>query len=754
MIFVPSRFDVKEEKTLVDALANNFRSVFARLAAPDLTFETDTFTDLTIPYIAYYSFVEELVTRDRDSTSPAALNLKKAYENICRTLAQLDPTIRAKMREEVDDPSKVNVAEQQERLAERAYSKFTPNEQQLARSLFTRLVRLALPEEGERKDTPKDVKLSDLSLEQQSIATVLEKEGLLVIAKDAAGQETVGLAEENLIQNWKRFKQWIDEDREFLIWRQKLQTSISDWEKAGRDNSYLLKSSRYVEAEAWFDRYQIELNRAETEYIKASLSQRKRERLQSYAQVAGLILGVLGLIFTIYTFWQRNSNSPEEIRSRQLASKSEDIVTLQPELSTLVAIEALRLAPTTEGQQALKKALQQSHFRTLIDVGATVYSARYIHDGRRILTGSGDDGNSLAQIWQQGGSNNWQNLVILRGHKGRVTSAAFSPDNRLVATSSYDGTVIFWDIASGEMTGKLELPPPQPFIKSLADIDWSPDGTLVATANMADNQVYVWDIKTRQYRTLSGFNSDTMSVSFSPDGEYLAAGSKDKQEQVRIWDVQSGQEARPPLVGHTGGVFSVRFSRDGKFLVTAGEDNTARVWTTSEWRTVAVLSGHTSQINRASFSPDGQFVVTASNDSTAIVWETATGNRVAVLRGPPNILILDGSENYVNDASFSPDGKLILTASKDGAARLWELNVEIDSNISNSALISLACTRVERNMTEEEWRQYMGTDAYRLTCADVQPLKPAQTLMPAVSPTLQPSPSPRQEASSASQKKS
>lgn len=738
VLLVPSRVD-SNEKEKMDDLANRFREIASRLSSPDLTFETDTFTDLTIPYIAYYSFVEELAVSD--SASTVAGNLKRAYENICRTLAQLDPAINAKWLEEGETSSKINVAERQDRLAERAYSKLNEDEKALAYSLFTRLVRLALPEEGERKDTPKDVKLADLSPEQKSLAEALEKEKLLVLAKDAAGQDTVGLAEDELIQNWHRFNQWIDKDRDFLIWRQKMQGSLSDWEKAGRDKSLLLQNLGYVEEKNWLDSHRRELNEAESEYIKASFEQARRRRLQRYTKAAGLISMVLIIGVLLYSYLQwRSNNSTEKVRSRKLASDSEALVTIQPELSMLLAVEALRLAPTTEADRALKNALQQSHLRTVMRIGAPVYRARYSRDGKRIVTTSGDEGNSVAQIWQPGDGNNWPNLFTLRGFKGRVTAAVFSPDDRLIATSSYDGTAILWDAASGQVVGTR----PEITNQSLYDLDWSPDGTLVATANMADNLVYVWDAKTQQvFKTLKGFSSDAMSVSFSPDGKYLAAGSRDKQ--VRIWNAKTWEEVRAPLIEHVGEVWSVRFSQDSKFLVTAGADSTARVWETSGWQTVAVLSGHTNSINRASFSPDGRLVVTASEDGTAIIWEVATGNRVTVLRG---------SLKSGYDASFSQDGKLILTASADGTARLWELNVEINPNITGTELTSMACTRVTRNMTEEEWRQYMGTDAYRLTCPDIRPLQPAQTPAPAATPTLQPSTSLKRETSGASQKKS
>jgi len=81
----------------------------------------------------------------------------------------------------------------------------------------------------------------------------------------------------------------------------------------------------------------------------------------------------------------------------------------------------------------------------------------------------------------------------------------------------------------------------------------------------------------------------------------------------------------------------------------------------SHWR--LVLSGHEGLVRSASFSPDGKRIVTASYDRTARIWDTATGQQIALLRGH------DGA---LSSASFSPDGKLIVTASYDTTARIWD----------------------------------------------------------------------------------
>jgi WD40 repeat protein/class 3 adenylate cyclase len=77
----------------------------------------------------------------------------------------------------------------------------------------------------------------------------------------------------------------------------------------------------------------------------------------------------------------------------------------------------------------------------------------------------------------------------------------------------------------------------------------------------------------------------------------------------------------------------------------------------------AVMRGHSQNVTKAAFSPDGTLVVTASQDNTARVWDARTGKLLWVLRG---------HGNFVNSAAFSPDGALIVTASDDQSARVWD----------------------------------------------------------------------------------
>jgi len=81
------------------------------------------------------------------------------------------------------------------------------------------------------------------------------------------------------------------------------------------------------------------------------------------------------------------------------------------------------------------------------------------------------------------------------------------------------------------------------------------------------------------------------------------------------------------------------------------------MWNMANGQLVARLEGHSGPVNDATFSPDGQRVVTASGDGTARVWNMADGRSIAKL---------EGDTGSINDAFFSPDGQRVVTASGGG----------------------------------------------------------------------------------------
>jgi WD40 repeat protein/serine/threonine protein kinase len=244
-------------------------------------------------------------------------------------------------------------------------------------------------------------------------------------------------------------------------------------------------------------------------------------------------------------------------------------------------------------------------------------------------------------------------LLILKGHTGRVEGVAFSPDGRRLATASWDNTTRVWDTATGQELFTLNGH------TSPHAMAFSPDGRRLATASW-DNTTRVWDTATGQELfTLNGHTSPH-AMAFSPDGRRLATASWDNT--ARVWDAATGQELLT-LKGHTDDVYGVAFSRDGRRLATASGDQTARVWDAATGQELVTLNGHTDAVLAVTFRGDGRRLATASRDHTARVWDAVTGQA---------LLILEGHTGPVSGVGYSPDGHRLATASWDKTARVWD----------------------------------------------------------------------------------
>jgi WD40 repeat protein len=175
----------------------------------------------------------------------------------------------------------------------------------------------------------------------------------------------------------------------------------------------------------------------------------------------------------------------------------------------------------------------------------------------------------------------------------------------------------------------------------------------------------------REWNQLSGHQKGVRSVSFSPNGKYIATASW--YGKARLWNLSGNQIAR--FIGHQDGVNSISFSPNGEYIATASRDRTARLWDLSG-NQIAQLKGHQDIVWSVSFSPNGEYIATASSDCTAKLWNLS-GNQLAEFHG---------HQNWVWDVSFSPDGECIATASSDCTIRLWDLfGNQIDEFLSHQA---------------------------------------------------------------------
>ncbi len=293
------------------------------------------------------------------------------------------------------------------------------------------------------------------------------------------------------------------------------------------------------------------------------------------------------------------------------------------------------------------KTLEEVRF---FETEAWVNSIAFSPDGRLLASGSGD---GTVQLWRV---ESGELVRTLKGHTSSVWSVAFSPDGRLLASGSGNGIVRLWRVGTGKEVQTLEG-----HTGKVYSVAFSSGGLLLASGS-EDKMVRMWDVESgKLVRVLGGHMDSVYSVSFSPDDRLLASGSGDGT--VRLWEVENGELMRL-LMGHTDSVWSVAFSPDGVLLASGSEDNTIWLWEVETGRLVQKLEELTAWVGSIAFSPDGRLLASGSGDGTVQLWEVATGKSVRTLTG---------HMGSVWSVAFSPNSALLASGSRDNMVRLWEV---------------------------------------------------------------------------------
>src|SRR5208282_3673953 len=208
------------------------------------------------------------------------------------------------------------------RRAEAEFARLNFEEQTGAQRLFSRLVRVARPEEA-GEDTRQRTELSESDTLAKHVAKRLADARLLVTGDETGtGTISVEVAHEVLIRNWERLRSWLNEDREFLLWRQRLSGLFGEWDRALESDEALLRGPLLIEAQKWFDQRSQDLSDQERKFISASRELRERQRRRRTVALAGAVATALILLVGLFVMWRRAKEQAQIANEQRLAAQS------------------------------------------------------------------------------------------------------------------------------------------------------------------------------------------------------------------------------------------------------------------------------------------------------------------------------------------------------------------------------------------------------------------------------------------------
>ncbi len=332
-----------------------------------------------------------------------------------------------------------------------------------------------------------------------------------------------------------------------------------------------------------------------------------------------------------------------------LPPPSDLLIPSLPQIPSLAELEAKPFPPRVPRATLPERAVWRSDSHGMPFTQDDIRSVAFSPDGRLVASSS----RTSAELWDVGTGTLIRQFL---GHTEFVNSVAFSPDGKTLATASFDKTVRYWDVGTGQerfrSTGHEQ---------GITFVTYSRDGTLVASGAY-DNTVRIWDAASGKNRhVFTGATGPILGLAFSPDGQTIAACGC--ETPIRRWSLATAKEL-PALEGSPANVRSIVFSPDGKELFSSCCDSSIRQWDLATAKAVKVCSGHTDDVFALDLSSDGKMLVAACHDTTISIWDATIGWQVRAF--PAHA----GGAMCLN---LSPDGRTIVSGGYDKSIRLWDV---------------------------------------------------------------------------------
>ncbi len=294
-----------------------------------------------------------------------------------------------------------------------------------------------------------------------------------------------------------------------------------------------------------------------------------------------------------------------------------------------------------------------------------------------------------------------------------IRMVSFSRNNLLLATAGDDQAVHTWNADNGTAIETFRGHQGAVFAVCFAGKD-------ALISGGADRSMVSWELnpKWNLEKTLgtgdalSPISDRVNALRFSPDGKRLAAGGGEptRAGEIQIWRVPEGNLSQTFTNVHSDAVFGLDFSADGKFLASSAADKFVKVLDLSTGKVAKTFEGHTHHVLGVSWKRDGRTLASAGADNVIKVWDFVTGERKKTIEGfskevtsisfigitdqtlassgddqiqtvsssGEKIRSFAGGTNFMNSASVTPDGRIVIAGGHDSVLRVWNgTNAEV-----------------------------------------------------------------------------
>ncbi|MBD2492295.1 caspase family protein [Aulosira sp. FACHB-615] len=527
----------------------------------------------------------------------------------------------------------------------------------------------------------------------EEICQRLDKARLIVGGQEPGGEPYVEPAHDALVKGWARLKEWIDNELDEFVLRQRLTAATNDWIKNPQDSSLLLPNGdRLNQLEKILRSEKSWFNQQEAEFVERSIQQKREQERQNLEKDIELKIKESQRLFTandrldaidnmIEAGHLLQKNNLRIAKDKELyfmiifnyfLSETREInsINIRDKVNNFSCNKEAQVIATVSGETNKTISLYNLQEKRIDskENKEQIFDLAFSADGKTLVAG-GEGG--LVKFYNND-FNTWHSLdnVLdnVKKHMGIVESVTFSLDNNILVSAGSDKKIIFWVGKSFAPTILIEHNYP------VKQVVFNPKDNIIAfTQYSLDNKVPKDIINIIEYQISSEgiyqiYPGNIQSLN-SRKGGYF--GLK------RLLSGKYSDNKYPPIyTGLVEGITAIDFSPDGKFLVVGGWKGELQIWSISKDKKHKMLKvGQDEEaISYVAFSPNGKIVASSHTNGLINLWDTSmiTSDSYFELQ---KIQSLAGHKKAITKICFTLNLKnpQLLSSSHDGSVKIWSL---------------------------------------------------------------------------------